>query len=73
MTTSIAVSAYKAAHLLFDEGFPVDDIRRALDAIPQPAKGYYRVTDVYKWAGENKPTDYSASELMEEIDRSAAP
>ena len=53
MSTQIAISAHKAAYIMFEAGLGLNIVQTGIYDIKQPSKGYYYISDVLSFIKEN--------------------
>ena len=47
MRSGMAISARRAANLMFQQGLEIEQAQKGIDTIRQPAKNLFYITDVY--------------------------
>ncbi len=49
MSDQICVNIRKLYHIILSEGGTLDDAQEAAEKIKMPSKGYYPITEIYKF------------------------
>ena len=49
MKSGMAISARRAANLMFQQGLEIEQAQKGIDTIRQPAKNLFYITDVYSY------------------------
>ena len=49
MKSGMAISARRAANLMFQQGLEIEQAQKGIDTIRQPAKNLFYITDVYTY------------------------
>lgn len=54
MSDILCANIQKLYHIILTEGETLDDAKEAAEEIKQPSKGYYPITDIYKFIEERR-------------------
>jgi len=54
MSDILCANTQKLYHIILTEGGTLDDAKKASEQIKQPSKGYYPITDIYKFIEEKR-------------------